>query len=1693
MSATEILESLQRKLHGAASPTIARHSVAGIFATLRKPGISEDARGAAISLCLSRPQKVVAQEAAEQLLSLAASGGLRVPDAVELLLSAITTAGAATAPPLVDALVRMLLLLPTAASAPTATWSSHPLVAALLSCPAAASQLLSSAVGALGSAAAAVAAAAAAAVATPGGRAAPASASASAAAAASAALESAWGRLEPFFSFVLLQRHGAPGAAATASGSSASAASSAPASSSSAATSAVLAACLLPSLVRLAAGGPLPPPLRLRLLHFLCAHVALGPRGSEVDRMRAAQSAADVLDVLEAVLYDIEEGGAVQTPGAVHAPAADRAAAAAAAPVASALLQLAFEIMLGSGGGGGGGGAGEVVAALVRLSELVPGALNGQLAALSLLTLTAYGKELQGLHLLMHRTLRHRPPPSGAPPAASAEAAMSLQPLLAAVAFGTAAGPAAWPAHLASLLQRAMAGSSGCGGGGDATAEANTDGGGAYGDLCMARQCRHLLFSLWSAAAAAASAEDTGQGAHRTGAATTDEPVRFLASLELALRQRRRAAAAAKAAAEQLPFAVRLADSAAAAAGAGAVVEPHPAVSCLLAALLAHPDPRVRSAAAAAARQLVLLLPAAALPLLPLVMYQLQRGSAAGSAATAAGASAQLALLQVLPAMAADPGVAPYALRVLSPMLAAGAPQRLRCLGLKLLADSWLISGRGWPAVCSALTGLAPPGARDPAPALRVTRAALLRAVCDRDPGRGVELVSALQQAITDGAPPSAGLPGRRAEGCPAAAALGLEALGCLAEEDVVDFYSAFRVVHSRPPAPPLPRGASAAAAAAAAKRAAAEGREAYCGRLRDALRRLGWRGPWHARLATAAWAAFVRRWMDDTGLAAAEAAAALAAEWDGTAGGGASGGAAAVLEGVGLAAGALCLAAEGLPEADVSTLLSRLMQLAQSGRSSGISRGALLGAALAATRLHPTDWAARQQVLSELRLQLLAGPSAVVRSAAATALGALAGSVASDPAIYISTSSAAGAGDAGGGDGDGGCTREVVAVAEALAVLSSSLAALCPQLAAPLAELAASALPSGWPTPQGSGSGSGGGAFGSTSSAGAPKPLSDDVDELEVLPSTAAALASLLCDVQRAHGLPPGAMTALMAALVRVAGDADGGGGAASAGRGGKRAASAPAAAVAALEGAAALAVEALRYRQLSDADLSCLMHVVRRLVDGGGALSGDGRVRGAAAACLARVGVAALRQGVLLHAAPVLAALAPSAAKMTSPEQGQGPDAVAADAMTALVAELSDMAAAGGGGAATAQGKAQHVAAARTGAVAGLAALLLPPPPSLVEALAPLPAGAISAGGGASAGGAAAGSGPAGSGSAAAAGALAAAPELCVALASRAAALEVLPYTLPRLLARPPWSSSTDAVAGALLAVAREGQRRQSPAAVLEREGALEGEAGALRVVLACLWALRDVVPPYTYDLVHSTLGWRVLARAAGATREVEALVFKLASNVSQLRKLVDMLGTPKDTLDHRHRIADVNATIQDDYKATQRMAAEREAASLPRPAPGTGRAGGRGAGTGGDSGLTAPLLGPDGGVGSSSRGADDVEAAVRRQAQKLAEVAALDDSVRYQEALIEERDAGIAEIQRQIGEVNEMFQDLAVLIADQGEQLQTVDTAISTVAERVVEGQRQLVAASRSSRSARNKCLLFWLVAAVVVSVLLIILLT
>lgn len=162
---------------------------------------------------------------------------------------------------------------------------------------------------------------------------------------------------------------------------------------------------------------------------------------------------------------------------------------------------------------------------------------------------------------------------------------------------------------------------------------------------------------------------------------------------------------------------------------------------------------------------------------------------------------------------------------------------------------------------------------------------------------------------------------------------------------------------------------------------------------------------------------------------------------------------------------------------------------------------------------------------------------------------------------------------------------------------------------------------------------------------------------------------------------------------------------------------------------------------------------------------------------------------------------------------------------------------------------------------------------------------------------------------------------------------------------------------------------------------------------------------------------------------------------------------------------------ASILQDYKETQKICKDREIASLPRPSPASQ---------------------PPGDIESGGGGGSKDEATIRQallQEQKMAQSRALDNAITFQEALIEERDRGITEIARQIGEVNEMFQDLAVLVHDQGSQVQSIDDHISQTAERTREGVREIVNAERSQRFYQNKCLWLWIISAVVVSVVLI----
>jgi syntaxin 7 len=100
--------------------------------------------------------------------------------------------------------------------------------------------------------------------------------------------------------------------------------------------------------------------------------------------------------------------------------------------------------------------------------------------------------------------------------------------------------------------------------------------------------------------------------------------------------------------------------------------------------------------------------------------------------------------------------------------------------------------------------------------------------------------------------------------------------------------------------------------------------------------------------------------------------------------------------------------------------------------------------------------------------------------------------------------------------------------------------------------------------------------------------------------------------------------------------------------------------------------------------------------------------------------------------------------------------------------------------------------------------------------------------------------------------------------------------------------------------------------------------------------------------------------------------------------------------------------------------------------------------------------------------------------------------EEQLLHNEIVIEERSVAIQEISGQIGEVHQIFQDLAVLVHDQGEAVDDIESNIVRAAQKTQDAHVQVRRAERSQRkAARNKCFLMMLGAGAV-TVLFIILL-
>ncbi|KAA8548308.1 hypothetical protein F0562_004737 [Nyssa sinensis] len=225
---------------------------------------------------------------------------------------------------------------------------------------------------------------------------------------------------------------------------------------------------------------------------------------------------------------------------------------------------------------------------------------------------------------------------------------------------------------------------------------------------------------------------------------------------------------------------------------------------------------------------------------------------------------------------------------------------------------------------------------------------------------------------------------------------------------------------------------------------------------------------------------------------------------------------------------------------------------------------------------------------------------------------------------------------------------------------------------------------------------------------------------------------------------------------------------------------------------------------------------------------------------------------------------------------------------------------------------------------------------------------------------------------------------------------------------------------------------------------------------------------------------------------SQAVAAGIFQINTAVAGFRRLVDAIGTSKDTPDHRQKLhntrqrilqlvketsaklkslsetdrgttvdpskriedaklaRDFQTTLQE-FQKVQQLASERESTYSPAAPPSS-------LSTTTSSGeYLAPNV--------------DQENQPFLMEQKRQVVLLLGNEIAFNEAIIEEREQGIRDIQDQIGQANEIFKDLAVLVHEQGIVIDDIQSNVESSAAVTTQARVQLSKASKMLVGAGN----------------------
>ncbi|EDO01502.1 hypothetical protein SS1G_03977 [Sclerotinia sclerotiorum 1980 UF-70] len=206
---------------------------------------------------------------------------------------------------------------------------------------------------------------------------------------------------------------------------------------------------------------------------------------------------------------------------------------------------------------------------------------------------------------------------------------------------------------------------------------------------------------------------------------------------------------------------------------------------------------------------------------------------------------------------------------------------------------------------------------------------------------------------------------------------------------------------------------------------------------------------------------------------------------------------------------------------------------------------------------------------------------------------------------------------------------------------------------------------------------------------------------------------------------------------------------------------------------------------------------------------------------------------------------------------------------------------------------------------------------------------------------------------------------------------------------------------------------------------------------------------------------------------SQDLMTKLFSLTGNISRLSNEINLLGTKRDTERVRERVHDLLEESKDTFKEVgdgvkkiqswedvSRRALEKQRSSA-----------------------TAARTAME---EAQSPGAEGGNRFGQQQSQEQLRLASQDE-VDFQDSLIVEREAEIRNIEQGVTELNELFRDVAHIVNEQGETLDTIANNVENVHSDTRGADLELRSAARYQKNARSKACCLLLILAIILTII------